>query len=456
MNITKIYGPPGTGKTTELVNTIASETGTFKFLSYTKAAATEAVSRVAPGNTSSCSTLHALAFSALGLKRTQTVDSDKLQDYSEATGIPFKRRNEESQDGDDYLRVLSYANNKMIPPGDAYDIFGRPGKLAQWEMFLRTYGEWKGTYGYMDFDDMLMSGLSRRFQKMDYLIVDESQDLSPLQWKLLTQVVKTATPRDIYIAGDDDQAIYEWNGADPHGMAVWGLDGYTATSRVLPTSHRLPDTVHTWVHKNVIPLIGTRFDKQWVTAKRGGAPVTRYASAENLIDTISWSHTEDVRILARDNYRLRDISSYMSQLLIPHAMIGGFTPWTDIVARAIRGWYKPGNMTQEERVAIEKISDVPADQVSGKDWRQVFKLKPDKIDLYEAIGTGIMDEPRIILSTIHQAKGAEAAVTIVDLEMNARTALEYRNNPDAEARVMYVATTRAKERLILCAENPLI
>jgi superfamily I DNA/RNA helicase len=44
------------------------------------------------------------------------------------------------------------------------------------------------------------------------LMVDEAQDLTPLQWDL---VVKLARAVDrVYIAGDDDQAIYEWNGAD--------------------------------------------------------------------------------------------------------------------------------------------------------------------------------------------------------------------------------------------------
>ena len=43
-------------------------------------------------------------------------------------------------------------------------------------------------------------------------MVDEAQDLTPLQWDM---VVKIASAVDrVYIAGDDDQAIYEWNGAD--------------------------------------------------------------------------------------------------------------------------------------------------------------------------------------------------------------------------------------------------
>ena len=45
------------------------------------------------------------------------------------------------------------------------------------------------------------------------LIIDEAQDCTPLQWSVIYKLAQNA--RRIYLAGDDDQAIYEWNGADP-------------------------------------------------------------------------------------------------------------------------------------------------------------------------------------------------------------------------------------------------
>ena len=43
-------------------------------------------------------------------------------------------------------------------------------------------------------------------------MVDEAQDLTPLQWDMVVKIAKNVDR--VYIAGDDDQAIYEWNGAD--------------------------------------------------------------------------------------------------------------------------------------------------------------------------------------------------------------------------------------------------
>ena len=49
--------------------------------------------------------------------------------------------------------------------------------------------------------------------ELDLLIVDEAQDLAELNWRLVEKLALNA--KKTYIAGDDDQAIYEWNGAKP-------------------------------------------------------------------------------------------------------------------------------------------------------------------------------------------------------------------------------------------------
>ena len=44
------------------------------------------------------------------------------------------------------------------------------------------------------------------------IFIDEALDLSPLQWKLY-DILKQKS-KDVYLAGDDDQAILHWAGAD--------------------------------------------------------------------------------------------------------------------------------------------------------------------------------------------------------------------------------------------------
>ena len=51
------------------------------------------------------------------------------------------------------------------------------------------------------------------FPRLKVLILDGAQDCTPLQWSVIYKMAMKADR--IYLAGDDDQGIYKWNGADP-------------------------------------------------------------------------------------------------------------------------------------------------------------------------------------------------------------------------------------------------
>ena len=54
---------------------------------------------------------------------------------------------------------------------------------------------------------------SDRSPRFDVVFIDEAQDLSQSQWNMARSIWDINT-RDTYIAGDDDQAIFRWAGAD--------------------------------------------------------------------------------------------------------------------------------------------------------------------------------------------------------------------------------------------------
>ena len=73
--------------------------------------------------------------------------------------------------------------------------------------------QFKEKHKLFDYTDMILEFIKKNnAPKLDVVIVDEAQDLSLIQWQMVEQLIRKADRA--YIAGDDDQAIYNWAGAD--------------------------------------------------------------------------------------------------------------------------------------------------------------------------------------------------------------------------------------------------
>ena len=62
-------------------------------------------------------------------------------------------------------------------------------------------------------------------------------------------------------------------------------------------------------------------------------------------------------------------------------------------------------------------------------------------------GEELNKEPRILLSTIHGAKGGESQNVVLLTDLSRNTQTNYERNPDDENRLFYVGATRTKEHL---------
>ncbi len=103
--------------------------------------------------------------------------------------------------------------------------------------FLSEYEKAKMLRGWLDFDDLILKArtllsdskvadwvLYRLDGRIDHILVDEAQDTSPEQWKVIEclaneftsgEGTKTDVPRTIFVVGDKKQSIYSFQGADP-------------------------------------------------------------------------------------------------------------------------------------------------------------------------------------------------------------------------------------------------
>lgn len=460
MQVHAIYGPPGTGKTTEMLRRVeqAKVSGVqaerIAFVSFTRAAASEALSRLGLKRSNNVSTIHSMCFRLLNLKQAQVIDPAKLREFSAQVGVPVIGKSpeddEERADGDAYLDIINYARNTFTDPSLVYDYSSRPGTRAEFNMFLRAYSDWKHTYGFCDFTDML-ERVAKKGSRPDaqVIFVDEAQDLSPLQWRVIERFAKGA--EEVHIAGDDDQAIYSWSGADVHGMARF-TEKYGGVNQVLSVSHRLPVSVHAR-SQALIRRITLRVDKEFNPRSDVGS-----VAVHGNINSVEITPQEDILFLGRTHSVLREVEKDLIDRRIPYLRESGRPGmYQNKYARGIMAYNKlrDGRMLQDsERSALYNVATTETrGNLEKNDYAAIlsrpFYISLDipfrVIDFYRDADLNVT--PRLRLSTIHASKGHEADRVILLTDTTQKVTETAEKKPDDEIRVWYVGMTRAKHTL---------
>ena len=84
--------------------------------------------------------------------------------------------------------------------------------------------------------------IAKQFQKVyRYVCVDEFQDTNGTQYRLLRAIIPETRP-NLFVVADDDQIIYQWNGADPKRLQEL-RDRYAMETVQLPENYRCPPAV---------------------------------------------------------------------------------------------------------------------------------------------------------------------------------------------------------------------
>ena len=98
--------------------------------------------------------------------------------------------------------------------------------------------DFKRDFTMFEFSDMISQFVKKdKCPPLDVVFLDEAQDLSPLQWDMFFYIESRC--KRSYIAGDDDQTIYSFQGADP--TIFINLEG---TLDPQTESRRVPRSVH--------------------------------------------------------------------------------------------------------------------------------------------------------------------------------------------------------------------
>lgn len=480
-----LYGPPGCGKTTTLMARATECLKTIRpnrigFVSFTKSAAQELAERLGVKPGGNISTVHSMAFRLARVSRDQVINYGKLKEFQKTSGIEMTGGNpEESEnvtEGDNFLALHNLGKARLqTSPEEVFLNSGVDGTLHGFVYFCEYYEKFKKAHGYIDFADMLDTALNFDGPKVDVLFVDEAQDLSPQQWRLIEHWGQTIPT--VHVAGDDDQAIYKFGGADPQGMINF-QNKHNAEKHILTQSYRIPATVHV-IAQNLIERVSERVEKSYAPRDVKGS-VQYFSNSSSL----RLEHGEDCMVLYRNHYIRNDIEDVLTARAIPFTVIGGRPgPLEMPTSLCAQMWVKmqerykkagdtfPKGACYLTRPQLRKIAKFAVPKYKdliekgqlldlvGEHWSRVIGFYNWDSEIYlKAIEKeyGLDVKPTIRLSTIHGSKGREADRVILINGMSDKTLAGFEADPDSEIRTFYVGVTRARQMLhIVDAQNPL-
>ena len=189
----------------------------------------------------------------------------------------------------------------------------------------------------LDYDDLLYFTLyilshfpdarEEWTEKLNYVMVDEVQDCTGDDWKLLHAI--TAHHGNLFVVGDPDQAIYEWRGANPKIF----VDFKAHTDIILNENYRsTPDILD--VANHIIDHNKNRVKKELFTRRLNERQVVHLHSrsekeeAETIASRIEEGMKEgmtaaDFAILYRSSFLSRHLEQALLKHHIPYSVWGG-------------------------------------------------------------------------------------------------------------------------------------
>jgi len=490
----KVVGPPGTGKTDTLLNTVKEyvDKGTplnqIGYFAFTRKAAKEARDRYLAArpelkkkDTEYFRTLHSLAFRRLNLKEENVMQEEHYRVIGEQAGVriqyaPYEKNsfNGIFTDKSEYLTIINLAKLRSITALEQLDRNEHLGRIERDKLFIldKKIEEYKRDYNLIDFNDMILQFIEKKDKEykkgqtvcplFKVVFIDEAQDLSLLQWKMVKVLQEHST--NLYVAGDDDQAIFGWAGAD-----VKSFINFDAVELPLQQSHRVPQLVYDRAIQRLDNIVEARIDKTYFPTPEKGSVKTFFS-----INSIDLSKG-DWYILARTNDLLRPVITQLHRRGIyfetSHGPSLGKNLYQDIL-----NWekWKKGeqlNTIEAQRVferlglklkeATDKMFTLDSlialhPTIKKVPWYDAFTEVTPKTKTYiramRKNGENLKEEPRVKVMTLHGSKGGEASnVIILQSQTNntIKAARKSQTKRDEEQRVWYVGITRTKHNLFL-------
>jgi len=486
----RIFGPPGTGKTTTLLNMVEKSLDSgitpsqVGFFAFTKKAANEARERAAKRfdleseeDLPYFRTIHSLAYRLMSIRESQMMGAQNYKELSQKIGFNLRSSSSDEEDvsfkATDHpiLQLINLAKTKKTNLRSEYNHSDINFTWIEVKYVADSYENYKKAFGLIDFTDLLTRFVEQADTIMPSLKVcflDEAQDLSPLQWDIAHNL--DLKSERMFVAGDDDQAIYRWAGADvDHFINLPG------GAEVLEQSYRVPAAIHSLAEK-IASRIQNRFPKVYRPRREQGQ-IVRVPDIRSIDMTQGqWL------VMAQARYMLYSIEQELKNGGYLFERQDGSRSISQKMSLAINGWeslrkgravttgtaqaiysYMSGNGVRIKRGhktinaddnemfelndLQERFGLLATDEMI---WNEAMDKIPDGDRAYITAllrrGEKFNAKPRIRLSTIHGTKGGEAENVVILTDL---TAAAMASEGDDLHRVFYVGVTRSSQNLYI-------
>ena len=270
------------------------------------------------------------------------------------------------------------------------------------------YREWLLTqkaYNVVDFDDLILLPI-KLFEakpwileavqdRYRYIMVDEFQDTSLLQYHLVSMIASKY--RNIAVVGDDDQSIYSWRGANYENIIEFEKDFPERREFKLERNYRSTGNILKAANALITHNTERKEKKLWTEEGSGAAiSIKRHKTSEaeaywisseikNSMRTIRDLRYGDIGVLVRTNALISELENVFAEMNIPVRVSGGQSFFDRREIRDILCYLKV-LLNSHDDVSLLRIINTPRRGI-GRTTIEKLRAEADRegISLYEAM-----------------------------------------------------------------------
>ena len=493
----KIFGPPGTGKTNYLISRVLHLRDELNinprdicYITFTNKGIDEVRGRLGVTKKTegyeSFATIHGLCNRYIKGEGSKLIGISDFEYWASKERGDVKREYGSDLDNNFIIQVYNLKRVANLPLTEAFTRLNeRNYKWKHVEYYVESWEKYKENNKLHDFTDQILFALqANRFQKYKAVFLDEAQDSAWCQWEVIKRLTDKGSVDYLYLAGDDDQAIFDWNG----GEVKHFLNAYKNVCEAvhLEKSHRLTQQ-HISFANIISNRIKQREEKHYVSAReeQGEIFYTDQFVTIPLDNDESWTiMVTGARIMDEAKELLIKRRVWFKQITargyvhypVGTKILSALKCYFDLqknkyVSKSdllnYRTLVKPPNFKPKQwegldqdqlynGTALEEMFDfdfevdwkIHFSDIKNPEWqrkrRYIIDCVEKKVDIFSKY-------PKIELSTIHGMKGGEDVNTVIfgNMEMPFHKKYISQNNSERDAivRMFYVACTRSKKNM---------